>query len=88
MNSIAASARTDGDDRIADALRDGENQILLVEEADTHRVDERVALVGFVERDFASNGRNTDAIAVIADAFDDARKEVAHARCVERSESQ
>ena len=58
------------------------------QQADAHRVDERVAFVRRIERDFAGDGRNADAVAVVADAFDDAGEQVADARRIERSEAE
>ena len=57
-------------------------------QADAHRVDERIALVRVVEHDLAADGRHADAVAVVADALDDAGEEVAHARLVERAEAE
>ena len=88
VNAVAPGARADGDDRIADALRHGANQLVLVQQADAHRVDERIALVRRIERDLAGDGRNADAVAVVADALHDAGEQVAHARRVERAEAQ
>jgi hypothetical protein len=86
VNAVAASARADGDDRISDALRHGANELVLVHQADAHRVDERIALVRRIERDLAGDGRYADAIAVVADAFHHAAEEIPDARRVEGAE--
>ena len=67
---------------------DGANQLFFAQEADAHRVDERIALVRRIERDLAGDGRNADAVAVVADALHDAGEQVANARRIERAEAQ
>ena len=52
--------------------------LVLVGDADGHRVDQDVAVIGGVEIDLAADGRDADAIAVAADAGDDAADQVAH----------
>ena len=81
MDAVATGARTDRDDRVADALGLGADQLVLAHEADAHRVDERIALVRGVEHDVAGHGRHADAVAVVADALHDTGDEPAHARC-------
>ncbi len=83
VNAIAPGARTNRHDRIADALGLGANEILFMQEADTHRVDERIALVRRIENDLAGDRWNTDAIAVVADSLHDSGEEIPHARIVE-----
>ena len=76
---VATGARADGNDRISDALRDGADQLVLVQQANTHCVDERITLVRFIERNLAADGWYADAIAVVADAFHDSGEEVPNA---------
>ena len=52
----------------------------LLEQADGHHVDQRVALVARVEDELAADRRHADAVAVAADAADDAVDEVARPR--------
>ena len=88
VNAVSAGPRANRDDRIADAFRLGTNEIALVQEPDAHGVDERIALVCIVEDDLAGDGRNADAVAVVADAFDhDAAEQVTNARAVEGAEA-
>ena len=56
--------------------------------AERHRVDEAVALVGFLEVDLAAHRGHAEAVAVAADAGDRALEQVALARLVERAEAQ
>ena len=88
MNAVAPSACTDGDDWIAHALGLRANQFLFLHQANAHRVHEWVALVGRVKHHLARDGRDTHAIAVIADAFHHAAHEIPHAWRVERAEAQ
>src|SRR5688572_28070940 len=88
MNSIAPGACADGDHRIPNALGLGADEILLVHEADAHRVDERIPFVRGVENDLSGDGWNADAVAVVADALDDAGEQVAHPRAVETAEAE
>ena len=57
-------------------------------DADGHRVDQDVAVIGAVEIDLAADGRHADAIAVAADAGDDAGDQVAHLGMVGPAEAQ
>jgi hypothetical protein len=88
VDPVPPRARADGEDRVADALRDRAHQLVLLHEADAHRVDERVALVRVVEHHLARHGGHAHAVAVVADALHHAGEEVAHARRVERSEAE
>ena len=57
-------------------------------DADGHRVDEDVAVVGGVEIDLAADGRDADAIAVAADARDHAGDEVPRLGVIGPAEAQ
>ena len=61
---------------IADALGHRANQLVLAQDADAHGVDERIALVRRIEHDFTGDSRHADAVAVVADAADDAREQI------------
>ncbi len=88
VDAVAAGFRSDIDDRIADAAGGRIEDLVLFGDADGHRVDQDVAVIGLVEIDLAAYGRNADAIAVAADAVDDARNEVLHLRMVGAAETQ
>ena len=60
--------------------RRGQRQQPLLHQADGHDVDERVALVARVEDELAADRRHADAVAVAADAADDAIDQVARPR--------
>ena len=89
VNAVASGARADRDDRIADALglrrESGRPRAC----RPTHiALTSGLPLVRRIENDLAGDGRNADAVAVVADSFHDAGEQVAHARDVERSEAQ
>ena len=77
---VAAGRRAEQDDEVARAGRRGQRQQPLLEQADGHDVDQRVARVGRVEDELAADRRHADAVAVAADAADDAVDEVAGPR--------
>jgi hypothetical protein len=55
---------------------------------DAHRVDQDVAVIGRIETAFAADRRHPDAIAVAADAADDAGQQVARLRVVGAAEAE
>ena len=77
---VAPGRRAEQDDQVAGPGRGGERQQPLLEQADGHDVDERVARVGRVEDELAADRRHADAVAVAADAADDAVDEVPRPR--------
>src|SRR3546814_6160302 len=80
--------RADIDDQIANAAGGRIEILVLLGDADGHRVDEDIAVIGLVEIDLASHRRHADAIAIAADAVDDARDEMLHLRMVGAAEAQ
>ena len=84
---VAAGRRAEQDDEVARARRRGQRQPALLHQADGHDVDERVALVGRVEHELAADRRDADAVAVPADAADDAVDEVPRPRVGRRRRS-
>ena len=64
---------------LPDAGRVGQVDVLVPQDAQAQRVDQRVALVGGVEHELAADVRQAEGVAVAADAGDDA---VHHARGV------
>jgi hypothetical protein len=79
-DAVAAGRGSEQDHVVARAGRLGQDQHPLLEQADGHHVDERVALVARVEDELAAHGRDADAVPVAAHAADDAVDEVARAR--------
>lgn len=71
-DAVAAGASAVQDHLVAGAGRLGEVDVLVLHHADAAGVDERVALVAGVEDDLAADVRQTEAVAVPADARDDA----------------
>ena len=66
--------------RLPGPVRRGVGEHPVLEQADGHHVDQRVALVGGVEHELAAHRGHADAVAVAADAAHDAVDEVARAR--------
>ncbi len=75
-DAVAACRRAEQDDVVARSGRLGQDEHPLLEQADGHDVDERVALVARVEDQFAADGGHAHAVAVAADAADDAVHEM------------
>src|SRR5690606_22099771 len=73
VDAVAARLRPDIDDRIADAACGRIEDLVLLGDADGHRVDQDIAVIGLVEIDLATDRGDADAIAVSADTADDAR---------------
>ena len=69
---VAAGERAVEDEKVADALRSRREDSLGGEEADAHRVHERVRRVRLVERAFAADVGHADAVPVVADPCDGA----------------
>ncbi len=76
-DAVAAGLGTEIDHRQADAFGLGVENLAGVGEAGGKGVDEDVSIVAFVELDFAAHGRHAEAIAIAADAGDDARHQMA-----------
>ena len=88
VNAVAPGLGADIDDRVT---RSGGGRIedaVGAGEPDAHRIDQDVAVVGRVELAFAADRRHADAIAVAADAGDDAGHEMAGARMVGAAKAQ
>ena len=88
VDAVAAGLGADIDDGHADALGGRVEDLVGLGEADAHGVDEDVAVVARVEIGLAADGRHADAIAVAADAGDDAVDEMARLGMVGRAEAQ
>ena len=72
--AIAARFSADVKDRITDAAGSTARHLFMPQDAETKNIDERIPLEAFVEIDFAADGRNTDAVAVMGDARNDTGK--------------
>ena len=68
VDAVAPGLGADIDDRIADARGGRIEDLVGLGDADGHRVDQDVAVIGAVEIDLAADRRHADAIAVAADA--------------------
>ncbi len=75
-------------DLVADARGGRAHELVRLEHAERHRVDERVVAVGGVEDRLAADVGDADAVAVAADAAHDAVEQAARAILVERTEPQ
>ena len=65
---VAARARAEQHDHVADAGGGRADQLVRLDQADAHRVDEAVLLVGALEVDLAADRGHADRVAVVADA--------------------
>ena len=88
VDPIAAGVGADQDELVAGAAGGGAGELLVLDQADTHGVHERVATVGGGDLDFAADGGDAHAVPVPADAADDAVGQVASAAVVQRAEAQ
>ena len=77
MDAVAAGLGADVVDGVAFPARGALDDVGMLRDAEAEDVDERVAAVRLVEGDFAADRRNADAVAVAADAGDDAREDAA-----------
>src|SRR5690348_2168536 len=80
VDAVAARLRSDVNHGIARAPGSREKQIFAASDAERERVDERIIGIARLEADFAADGGNAEAIAVIRDAADDAVEDAAIAR--------
>ena len=87
-DAVAARGAAVQDDEVAGAVRRGVGEHPVLEQADGHHVDQRVALVGGVEHELAAHRGHADAVAVAADAAHDAVDEVARPRVRRIAEAQ
>ena len=88
VDPVAAGLGADVVDAVADARGDALDDVRRLGDAEAEHVDEWIACVGGLERDFAAHRRNADAVAVARDAGDDALHETRRAGSVEGAESQ
>src|ERR1700694_4636760 len=72
VDPIAASVGADEHEAVASALGPRAHQLVDADQADAHRVDQRVVRVTVLEVDLASHRRDADAVSVTADARHDA----------------
>ena len=77
VDAVAPGLGADIDHGIPDAAGLGVEDPVGARDADAHGVDQDVAVVGAVEGALAADGRHADAVAVAADAGDDAAEQVA-----------
>src|SRR5579871_387823 len=77
MNAVLAGGRSQIDDRIADALSRRRCDFIHMQDADAHRIHQRISAVFRMKVDFAAYGWHSDAVAIPADARDDMLEEIA-----------
>src|SRR5690606_23845429 len=87
-DAVAAGPGPVQDDLVPRAGRLGEVDVLVPHDADGTGVDQRVALVAGVEDDLAADVRQAGAVAVAADAGDDARQDALGVGVVRGAEAQ
>ena len=87
-DAVAAGLRAVQDHLVADAGRLGQVQVLVAEDADAERVDQRVAEVRRVEDRLAADVRQPEAVAVATHAGHDPGQHAMGVGRVERAEAQ
>ncbi len=65
-----------------------QRQVLCFNQAHAHGINQRIAFIGLIERNFACHCRHTHAIAVISDAMDDSTSQPSGARRLGRTKPQ
>ena len=88
VDPIAARARPDGEENVTYAMRGGLDEILLLQDADAHCVDERITGVAGREVHLATDRRDAHTVAVVADTAHDPGEQIAVARRFERAEAE
>ncbi len=88
VDAVAAGLGADVDDGQPDALRRRVEDLVGARQPGAHRIDQDVVVVALVEVGLAADGRHADAIAVAADAGDDAVDEVARLGVIGRAKAQ
>ena len=87
-DAVEARAGAEEHDAVAGARRERQVQVLDRQHADAQRIDQGVAGVGLVEDGLAADVRQAQAVAVAADAGDDAGQHALRVRGVGRAEAQ
>ena len=77
VDAVAAGFRADVDDRVADAGGPAKEDFIVAEDAESEDVDQRIAVVAFLEDALAADGGDSEAVAVMRDATDYAREDAA-----------
>ena len=85
---VAAGRGAHQHDRVAAPGGGGADHLVGARQADAHRVDQAVVLVGRLEVDLAADRRHPDRVAVVADPAHRAVEQVARALGVELAEAQ
>ena len=88
LNAIATGIGADQQHNVTGPIRGGTAQPVMRDQADAHRVDDRIVAVAAVEIDLPADGRATEAVAVTTDARDHTGKQVAVVSRVERAKAQ
>ena len=87
-DAVATRRRPEQHDDVADARGRGPGEAPARREAERHRVDEAVRLVGRLEVHLAADRRHADRVPVVADAHDGVVEQVARARAGGLAEAQ
>src|ERR1017187_6134926 len=88
MDAVATGFRAHGEENVADAVRPRRRKIGFPQQPDRHRIDQRIAGVAWRKADFASEGRNADAVTLVTHALDDAGEQIAVTCVIEGPEPQ
>ena len=88
MDAVAARLGAHIENRIAGRGAARIENLVLVCEADRHRIDEDIAIIALVELGFTRNRRHANAIAITANARDHASDQAARLWVVRRTKAQ
>ena len=78
MDAITPGFRPDIDNRIADACRGRVENFIRIRDANCHRIDEDIAIIGGVEIGLTAHGRHAHAIAIAANSGNHAFDQMLH----------
>ena len=88
VDAIAPSFATDIDNRVADADRCGIKNLVGIGDANGHRVDKDIAIIGLVEINFTAHRWHANTIAIAANPANDATDQMLHLRMIRRARAQ
>src|SRR5207237_10913241 len=77
---VPASSRTNIKNWLANASRSTPDNLLVPQNTEAKSIDQRIAVVAFIEIDFAGNRWKTETVAVMRDAGNEAAEEAAVSR--------
>src|SRR5690606_16210893 len=74
--------------RVASAFGDAFLDIFVIDQTDTHGIDQRIAVIRIIELDFAANSRDADAVSVTGNSGNYFFKQIFHSWSGQLAETQ